>query len=86
MGGGANLVVRDGNSGGGWVCGGLAYMMLTDVSLGLGRALRDGTVGISLLSREGTVMVGAEGLMGMAAMLWWRYQAKTVGEWGGWLS
>lgn len=52
-------------------------MMLTDVSLGLGRALRDGTVGIFLLLREGTIIVGAEGLMGMAAMLWWRYQAKT---------
>lgn len=52
-------------------------MMLTEVSFGFGRALRDGTVGISLLLREGTVIVGAEGLMGMAAMLWWRYQAKT---------
>lgn len=55
-------------------------MMLTEVSLGLGRALREGTVGISLLLREGTVIVGAEGLMGMAAMLWWRYQAKTGRE------
>lgn len=52
-------------------------MILTEVSFGFGRALRDGTVGISLLLREGTVIVGAEGLMGMAAMLWWRYQAKT---------
>lgn len=56
-------------------------MMLTEVSLGFGKALRLGTVGISLLLREGTVIVGAEGLMGMAAMLWWRYQAKT--DWGG---
>lgn len=53
-------------------------MMLTDVSRGFGRALRDGTVGISLLLSEGTVMLGAVGLMGMAAMLWWRYHAKTV--------
>lgn len=52
-------------------------MMLTEVSFGFGKALRDGTVGISLLLREGTVIVDAEGLMGMAAMLWWRYQAKT---------
>lgn len=55
-------------------------MMLTEVSFGFGKALRLGTVGISLLLREGTVIVGAEGLMGMAAMLWWRYQAKT--DWG----
>lgn len=58
------------------------YMMLTDVPFGLGRALRLGTVGISLLLSEGTVIVGAEGLIGMAAMLWWRYQAKTVRKWG----
>lgn len=53
-------------------------MMDTDVFLGSGSAERVGTVGISLLLREGTVMVAALGLIGMAEMLWWRYQAKTV--------
>lgn len=57
-------------------------MMDTEVSLGSGRAERDLTVGISeglpaASGSEGTAMVGAAGLMGMAWMSWCRYQAKT---------
>lgn len=55
-----------------------AYMMLTEVCFGLGSAESEGTVGTCLLSSEGTVMLGAVGLMGMAGMSWWRYQAKTA--------
>lgn len=58
-------------------------MMETEVFLGSGKAERVGTVGICLLSREGTVMAAAAGLIGMAGMLWWRYQAKTVFLGGG---
>lgn len=60
-------------------------MTETEVSRGLGRAEREGTVGTSAGlppaaadGREGTVMEGAVGLMGVAGMLWWRYQARTV--------
>lgn len=52
-------------------------MMLTAVSFGLFSADSDATVGTSLFCSEGTVMLAAEGLMGIAAMLWWRYHAKT---------
>lgn len=57
-------------------------MMDTEVSLGSGKAERSLTVGISeglpaASGREGTVIVAAAGLIGIAWMSWWRYQAKT---------
>lgn len=57
-------------------------MMDTEVSLGSGSSDRDLTVGISAglpaaSGRDGTAMEGAAGLIGMAWMSWWRYQAKT---------
>lgn len=59
-------------------------MMDTEVSLRSGRAERSLTVGISeglpaASGREGTAIVAAAGLIGMAWMSWWRYQAKTLG-------
>lgn len=51
-------------------------MMETEVSLGLGRAARLGTAGWSLPAALTVLEVG---LMGVAGMLWWRYQAKTGG-------
>lgn len=57
-------------------------MMDTEVSLGSGRSERDFTVGTSeglpaASGRDGTAMVAAAGLIGMAWMSWWRYHAKT---------
>jgi hypothetical protein len=58
-------------------------MTETEVSRGLGSAEREGMVGTSVglppaEGREGTVMEVAAGLMGVAGMSWWRYQARTV--------
>lgn len=56
-------------------------IMDTDVSVGCGSAERLGKVGYSLISRSGhggyALMVGAEGLMGVAGMEWWVYQVNT---------
>lgn len=58
-------------------------MTETEVFLGSGRAERVLRVGNSLgfpwaSGREGIVIVEAVGLMGIAGMLWWWYQANTV--------
>lgn len=50
-------------------------MMDTAVSRGCGRAARSGTVGYS---RPATVMLGEDGLMGVAGRLRAVYQAKTA--------
>lgn len=56
--------------------------METDVSVGWGNAERLGRVVYSLISRSGqggkALIVGAEGLMGVAGMEWWVYQVNTI--------